>query len=95
MVMAKIGFVHNIKNRDKLTGLLFVLTPSRMNICITTKNTIQVRKMSGREEELVDEMKRYGLEVLGVSEAKLRGNGVLKYSYNIIYMFPLASSASY
>ena len=27
-----------------------------------------VRTMSGSEEELVDEMKRYGLEVLGVSE---------------------------
>ena len=35
-----------------------------------------VRTMSGREEELVDEMKRCGLEVLGVSEAKVRGNGV-------------------
>ena len=32
-----------------------------------------VRTMSGREEELIDEMKRYGLEVLGVSEAGLKG----------------------
>ena len=30
--------------------------------------------MSGREEELVDEMMRYELEVLGVSEVKMRGN---------------------
>ena len=35
-----------------------------------------VRTMSGREEELVDKMKRYRLEVLGVSEAKVRRNGV-------------------
>ena len=35
-----------------------------------------VRTMSGREEELVDEMKRYGLKVLGVSETKMRGNGM-------------------
>ena len=32
-----------------------------------------VRTISSREEELVDEMKRYRLEVLGVSEVKLRG----------------------
>ena len=35
-----------------------------------------VRTMSGREEELADEMKRYGLKVLGVSEAKMRRNGM-------------------
>ena len=29
--------------------------------------------MSDREEELFDKRKRYGLEVLGVSEVKLRG----------------------
>ena len=29
--------------------------------------------MSGREEEMIDEMKRYGLEVLGVSEARMKG----------------------
>ena len=32
--------------------------------------------MSSREEELVDEMMWYELEVLGVSEAKMRGNGM-------------------
>ena len=32
--------------------------------------------MSGKEEELVDKMMRYELEVLGVSEAKMRGNGM-------------------
>ena len=32
--------------------------------------------MSSREEELVDEMKSYGLEVLSVSEVKMRGNGM-------------------
>ena len=35
-----------------------------------------VRTMSSREEELIDEMNRYGLEVLGVSEARMKGNGV-------------------
>ena len=35
-----------------------------------------VRTMNGREKELVEEMKEYGLEVLAVSEAKVRGNGV-------------------
>ena len=34
------------------------------------------RSMSGREEELVDKMKRYRLKVLGVNEAKMRGNGI-------------------
>ena len=32
--------------------------------------------MSSREEELVDEIRGCRLEVLGISEAKLRGNGV-------------------
>ena len=32
--------------------------------------------MSSREEELVDKMKKYGLEVLGVSEAKMGENGM-------------------
>ena len=32
--------------------------------------------MNGREPELVEEMKKYRLEVLGVSEMKMRGNGV-------------------
>ena len=31
------------------------------------------RTMSGREIELVEEMKKYRLELLGVSEAKVRG----------------------
>ena len=35
-----------------------------------------IRTMSGREEELIDEMKRYGLEVLGASKARMRENGV-------------------
>ena len=35
-----------------------------------------VRTVSGREEELADEMKRYRLKLLGVSEAKMRGNGM-------------------
>ena len=32
--------------------------------------------MNGREHELVEEMKKYHLEMLGVSETKVRGNGV-------------------
>ena len=35
-----------------------------------------VRTMNGREQELVAEMEKYRLEVLGVSEANVRGNGV-------------------
>ena len=35
-----------------------------------------VRTMNGRKQELVEEMRRCRLEVLGVSEAKVRGNGV-------------------
>ena len=35
-----------------------------------------MRTMNGREQELVAEMKKYRLDVLGVSEAKVRGNGV-------------------
>ena len=32
--------------------------------------------MSGREEELVDEMMWYELEILGVNGAKMRGKGM-------------------
>jgi len=35
-----------------------------------------VRSMNGKEEELVAEMKKYRLEVVGVSETKVRGNGL-------------------
>ena len=35
-----------------------------------------ISKVSSREEELVDEMKRYRLEVLRVSEVKMRGNSM-------------------
>ena len=35
-----------------------------------------VSTMSDREEELLDKRKRYGLVALGVSEAKVRRNGV-------------------
>ena len=34
-----------------------------------------IRTMRGRERELVEEMKKYRLEMLGVSETKARGNG--------------------
>ena len=34
-----------------------------------------MRSLRGREEELVEEMVKYRLEVLGVSETKLKGNG--------------------
>ena len=35
-----------------------------------------VRTLNRREQELVAEMKKYRLKVLGVSEAKVRGNGM-------------------
>ena len=35
-----------------------------------------VRTMNGRKQELVAQTEKYRLEVLGVSEAKMRGNGV-------------------
>ena len=44
---------------------------SSMNRNITRFGCWNVRTMSGREEELIDEMKRYGLKVLGVSEARM------------------------
>ena len=31
--------------------------------------------MSSKEIEVVEEMKRYWLEMLGISKAKMRGNG--------------------
>ena len=34
-----------------------------------------MRSLRGREEELVEEMVKYRLEVLGVSGTKLKGNG--------------------
>ena len=33
-----------------------------------------IRTMKGKETELVEEMKKYRLKMLGVSEAKMRGN---------------------
>ena len=35
-----------------------------------------IRSMGGREEELVDNMKRYRFKVLSVNEAKMGGNGM-------------------
>ncbi len=37
--------------------------------------TWNVRTLTGKELELIGEMKRYRLDVLGVSEGKIRGNG--------------------
>ena len=34
-----------------------------------------VRSLRGREEELLEEMEKYKLEILGVSETKMKGNG--------------------
>ena len=49
---------------------------SSMNRNVSRFGCWNIRTMSGREEELVDEMKRCGREVLGVSEARMKGNGV-------------------
>ena len=38
--------------------------------------TWNVRTLTGKELELIAEMKRYRLDVLGVSEGKMRGNGM-------------------
>ena len=38
--------------------------------------TWNVRSLTGKEVELVEEIKRYRLDVLGVSEGKMRGNGM-------------------
>ena len=38
--------------------------------------TWNVRMLTGKELELIGEMKRYRLDVLGVSEGKMRGNGM-------------------
>ena len=35
-----------------------------------------MRTLTGKELELIGEMKRYRLDVLGVSEGKMRGNGM-------------------
>ena len=35
-----------------------------------------IRSRSGRKEELVDKIKRYRFNVLGVYEAKMKGNGI-------------------
>ena len=37
--------------------------------------TWNVRSLNGREQELIGEMKRYDLGVLGVSETRWKGNG--------------------
>ena len=34
-----------------------------------------VRSLKGREEELLEEMEKYRLEIVGVSETKMKGNG--------------------
>ena len=33
-----------------------------------------VQSLIGREEELLEEMKKYNLEILGVSETKMKGS---------------------
>ena len=38
--------------------------------------TWNVRSLTGKEMELIEEMKKYKLNVLGVSEGKMRGNGM-------------------
>ena len=38
--------------------------------------TWNVRTLTGKELELIGEMKRYSLDVVGVSEGKMRGNGM-------------------
>ena len=38
--------------------------------------TWNVRSLTGKEVELVEEMKRYRFDVLGVSEGRMRGNGM-------------------
>ena len=38
--------------------------------------TWNVRSLTGKEIELIEEMKKYRLDVLGVSEGKMRGNGM-------------------
>ena len=38
--------------------------------------TWNVRSLTGKEMELIEEMKKYRLDVLGVSEGKMRGNGM-------------------
>ena len=38
--------------------------------------TWKVRSVRNKEEELIREMKRYNLDILGLSETKGRGNGM-------------------
>ena len=45
-----------------------------------------ISTMSGREEELVDKMQKYVLDVLGVSKAKVKGNAV-KCTGDVTYVF--------
>lgn len=37
--------------------------------------TWNVRSLKGKEQELIKEMKRYDLDVLGVSETRWKGSG--------------------
>ena len=39
-------------------------------------STWNVRSARNKEEELIREMKRYNLDILGLSETKRRGNGM-------------------
>ena len=49
--------------------------------------TWNIKTINGKEEELVEEMRKYKTEILGLSETKRRGNGekTLKNNYILRY----------
>ena len=48
--------------------------------------TWNVRSLSGKEVELVEEIKKYNVDILGITETKKKGEGVENYEgYKLIH----------
>lgn len=69
----KVKEIHSTKNREKSVELKL--------------GTWNIRTINGKEEEIVDEMKENGIYILGISETKKQGSGVidLKNGYMLRY----------
>jgi len=53
-----------------------IVSPTKEARHVYRLGTWNVRTLRSREEEVIREMKRYNLDVLGLSETKVRGNGM-------------------
>ena len=50
--------------------------PTKNRVLMSRIGTWNVRSVKNKENEVIREMKRYNIDVLGLSETKARGNGM-------------------